>query len=211
MPLDNFGANLMQINQGKKQNGGHNGGNNGGHYKHKKNGNGKHQTNHRKNGNHKAQKDAWKFKPPSKDTKPIKFKGGYPVYKKVVKGKEWWWCAKCGSKGKWTTSHSTPDHNPNFNGKNKKKHSVGQANVGEGLVPNRSLWLAEINTSTVITVKNAGTRHIPRQRMGSQKGRNVSSKRAKRNMRRGQWSKQSTDWNVQGTPKLNLMEPYPTP
>ena len=61
-PPDNFGANLMQINCGKKynggqngrHNGGYNGGNNGGHYKHKKNGNGKHRQNHRKNGNYKG-------------------------------------------------------------------------------------------------------------------------------------------------------------
>ena len=106
-PPDNFGANLMQINKGKKFNGGNHGRNDGNHFKHKKNGNGKHRSNHCKNGNHKVQKDAWKFEPPPKDMKPLEFKGGYPVYKKTVKGTEGWWCAKCGPNGKWTTSHST--------------------------------------------------------------------------------------------------------
>ena len=181
-PPDNFGANLMQINRGKKHNGGHNGGNNGGHYKHKKNGNGKHRTNHRKNGNHKAQKDAWKFQPPPKDMKPIEFKKGYPVFKKVVKGKEWWWCAKCSSNGKWTTSHSTKDHDPNFQNRNKKKQSIGQANVGEGLVPDRSLWSAEINTSTLVVTNDASDRRIPRRHVNHRKGRNALSKQARKNM-----------------------------
>ena len=44
-PPDNFGANLMQINRGKKFNGGNHNGNNGNHFKHKKNGNRKHRSN----------------------------------------------------------------------------------------------------------------------------------------------------------------------
>ena len=135
-PPDNFGVNLMQINQGKKQNGGHNVRHGSGHCKHKKNADGEHQTNCCKNGNCKAQKDAWKFKPPPKDVKPLEFKGGYPMHKKIVKGREWWWCAKCRPNEKWTTSHSTCDHKPNFHNEDEQKHLVGQANFGEGLVPN---------------------------------------------------------------------------
>ena len=141
-PPDNFGANLMQINCRKKynggqngrHNGGYNGGNNGGHYKNKKNGNGKHRPNHHKNGNYKGGKDAWIFVPTPKDMKPDKYKGGHLVYKKVVKGKVWWWCAKCSTNGKWTTSHSTYQHDANFKSNHQRKQTVGQANFGEGLV-----------------------------------------------------------------------------
>ena len=105
-PPDNFGANLMQINKGKKFNGGNHGRNDGNHFKHKKNGNGKHRSNQRKNGSHRNWKDAWLCDPLSKDMKPVEYKGGHPVYKKVVEGKVFWWCAKCGTNSKWTTSHS---------------------------------------------------------------------------------------------------------
>ena len=108
----------MQINRGKKFNGGNHGGNKGSHFKHKKNGNGKHRSNQQKNGFQKNRKDAWLYSPPSKDMKPVEYKGGYPVYKKVVKGKEFWWCAKCGSNGKWTTSHSTHKHDDDYKNNN---------------------------------------------------------------------------------------------
>ena len=143
-PPDNFGANLMQINKGKKFNGGNHGRNDGNHFKHKKNGDGKHRLNQRKNGFHRNRKDAWLHDPPPKDMKPVEYKGGYPVYKKVVKGKAFWWCAKCGSNCKWTTSHSAYQHDDKHKNNNQRKQTAGQANFGEGSVPNRSLWLAEI-------------------------------------------------------------------
>ena len=71
-----------------------------------------------------------------------------PVHSRIVDGQKHWWCEKCGPKGRWTNSHHTGQHDPNFSfnkkADNKKVKFQGQANLGEGLQPQHDLWFAEV-------------------------------------------------------------------
>ena len=67
----------------------------------------------------------------------------------MVGGKLYHWCAKCGDNGQWTLSHSTGDHKDGFKkNKNNGNRSHGQVNIGEGLVPDARIWLAEYKVSS---------------------------------------------------------------
>ena len=79
-----------------------------------------------------------------------------PICKCVQNSQECQWCAECGDKGLWSTTHNTAAHikgfernrSSNTNGNSKSKvQFAGEANIGEGLVPDMGLWLAEINSS----------------------------------------------------------------
>ena len=75
-----------------------------------------------------------------------------PVCSHAVDGQKHWWCNKCKNKDRWTNSHHTAQHDPDFsfNKKaNKKKVKFqGQANLGEGLTPRCNLWLAKVRTQS---------------------------------------------------------------
>ena len=141
-PETNFGANLIQTMgrqrkfQGKKS-------------KFKKNGNSKpNNGKHHKKGKPHKDTFAWKTVPPSPSDR-YGSKNGAPWYKRTVGGKVYHWCAKCGVNGQWTLSHSTGDHDDGFKkNKNNGNRPHGQVNLGEGLVPDAQIWLAEFKVSS---------------------------------------------------------------
>ena len=96
-------------------------------------------------------KNAWKTRPPTKEEFDRRA-GSIPIYFKEVSRKEYQWCQKCGENGKWVVSHNTATCQDDF--KHKKKngnnHRNGvQANIGEGLIPDTTLCLAEIDCSDI--------------------------------------------------------------
>ena len=166
-PATNFGANLMQTMgkqrkfQGKKS-------------KFKKNGNGKHNKDkHQKK--RKPHKDMFALKTiPPLPSDRYGCKNGSPWYKKMVGGKLYHWCAKCGENGRWTLSHATGDHKEGFrNNKNNENQTQGQVNLGEGLVPDAQIWLAEYKVSS--EDNNANKKQSNRQRKS--RNRNKTNKR----------------------------------
>ena len=140
-PATNFGANLVQT-MGK----GHNNSNRKGKFKRHS---GKSQDSGKQKKKSNDSKFAWKTSPPKSSEKRGSI-NGHPVYEKNVNGKKYYWCAKCGDKGRWTLSHSTGEHTDDFNkSKNGRSRSHGQVNIGEGLVPDARVWLAECNVLTM--------------------------------------------------------------
>ena len=126
-PPKGFGTNLAQMR--------HNGNRNG---KSNRHGNGKHKKPFSKKKFTRQPKTSWKNERPKK-SQLEKTIDGMPVYSRIVDGRKYWWCEKCGPKGRWTNSHHTGQHDPNFSfnkkADNKKAKFQGQANLGEGLTP----------------------------------------------------------------------------
>lgn len=67
---------------------------------------------------------------------------------------KWMWCSKCNKgKGRWSTSHGTSNHDPNFFNKNKKTgtQSKGNVNVTASAPPPESsmgVWCTALDTGS---------------------------------------------------------------
>jgi len=113
-PPRGYGAHLTQYKFNGKSNGDKGNKRNkgkGNQLKNKYNGQHKKQSFKKKNEN--SHNASWKNERPKKHELE-KYVKGTPVYSRTVDGRKYWWCDKCGSKGRWTTTHHTAEHDPKF-------------------------------------------------------------------------------------------------
>ena len=104
--------------------------------------------------------NAWRTRPPTKEEFD-RCTGSIPIYSKVVNRKEFQWCQKCGENGKWVVSHNTATHQDDFKHKKKNRNhhrNLAQASIGEDLIPDTTLWLAEIDYSNLKQHRRSCTR-----------------------------------------------------
>ena len=120
------------------------------------------------------QRKSWRDFGPGKGDKPDRFEGETPIFKKMVKGREFEWCEKCNhGQGKWTTTHNTANHRKDFNKEDSKRKSTkGEANIVDSTYGLQPMFLiAEcqgLPARTAAQRKHGGNRRQSTKRFGRQ-------------------------------------------